>query len=83
MYRISHNLCVRFPWRDGLFDVTWSEVNERVIVVASGDGNIVIFDQSQPQVGMYLYINIYIFMEIVYFSGPSSYFEWTHSRGRS
>lgn len=40
----------RFPWRDGLFDATWSEVNEAVIVVAGGDGNILIFDQSQPQV---------------------------------
>ena len=44
-------LCVRFPWRDGFFDVTWSEVNEAVLVVAAGDGKVVVFDQSQPQVG--------------------------------
>ena len=41
---------LRFPWRDGLFDATWSEVNESVIVVASGDGSIIVFDQSHPQV---------------------------------
>ena len=40
----------RFPWRDGLFDVTWSEVNEAVLAVASGDGSVLIFDQSVPQV---------------------------------
>ncbi|CAI8050117.1 Peroxisomal targeting signal 2 receptor [Geodia barretti] len=40
---------VRFPWRDAFFGVTWSEVNEAVLVVACGDGSIVIFDQSQPQ----------------------------------
>ena len=52
--RLSQVAClcvvVRFPWRDGFFDVTWSEVNEAVLVVACGDGNIVVFDQLQPQV---------------------------------
>ncbi|KAL5457367.1 hypothetical protein EMCRGX_G034616 [Ephydatia muelleri] len=38
----------RYPWKDGLFDVTWSELNEAVLVTASGDGSVVIYDQAQP-----------------------------------
>lgn len=40
----------RYGWQDGLFDVTWSEVNEAVLVVAGGDGNVLIFDQGVTQV---------------------------------
>ena len=41
----------RFTWRDGLFDVTWSEVNEAVLVAAGGDGSVLVFDQNIVQVG--------------------------------
>ena len=41
---------LRFPWRDGIFDVTWSEVSEPVLVAAGADGGVVIFDQTVPQV---------------------------------
>ena len=37
------NRCV---WKDGLFDVTWSEANEAILVAASGDGKLLIVDQS-------------------------------------
>ena len=36
----------RYTWRDGLFDVTWSEVNEPILVAAAGDGSVLIFDQN-------------------------------------
>ena len=36
----------RYAWRDGLFDVTWSEVNEAILVAAAGDGSVLIFDQN-------------------------------------
>ena len=36
----------RYVWRDGLFDVTWSEVSEAVLVAAAGDGSVLIFDQN-------------------------------------
>ncbi|XP_078617449.1 peroxisomal targeting signal 2 receptor-like [Branchiostoma floridae x Branchiostoma japonicum] len=39
----------KFDWNDGLFDVTWSENNEHVLVTASGDGSIQIWDTAQPQ----------------------------------
>ena len=36
----------RYVWKDGLFDVTWSEVNEAILVAAAGDGSVLIFDQK-------------------------------------
>ncbi len=38
----------RYPWQDGLFDVTWSEVNEDVLVVAGGDTSLLVIDQKVP-----------------------------------
>ena len=38
----------RYGWRDGLFDVTWSETNEAILVTGSGDGSLLIFDQNIP-----------------------------------
>ncbi|VDI20948.1 Hypothetical predicted protein [Mytilus galloprovincialis] len=40
---------VVFDWNDGLFDVTWAENNENVLVTASGDGGIVVWDASQSR----------------------------------
>ena len=37
----------RYGWKDVLYDVTWSEVDESVLVVASGDRNMVIFNITQ------------------------------------
>ena len=44
----------RYGWSDGLFDITWSEVNEAILVAAAGDGNVLLFDQSvgHVQVGL-------------------------------
>nr|XP_020635038.1 peroxisomal biogenesis factor 7 [Pogona vitticeps] len=33
-----------FDWNDSLFDVTWSENNEHVLVTSSGDGSLQIWD---------------------------------------
>ncbi|TSP57629.1 Peroxisomal targeting signal 2 receptor [Bagarius yarrelli] len=38
-----------FDWNDGLFDVTWSENNEHVLVTGSGDGSLQIWDTANPQ----------------------------------
>lgn len=39
-----------FDWNDGLFDLTWAENNENVLVTASGDGAIQVWDIAQNQV---------------------------------
>jgi len=39
----------KFEWSDGLFDVTWAENNENIIVGAGGDGSIQVWDVSQPK----------------------------------
>ena len=36
----------RYAWKDGLFDVTWSEVSEAVLVAAAGDGSLLVVDQN-------------------------------------
>lgn len=33
-----------FDWPDGLYDVTWSELQDHVVVAAGADGNIIILD---------------------------------------
>ncbi|XP_076873954.1 peroxisomal biogenesis factor 7 isoform X3 [Brachyhypopomus gauderio] len=35
-----------FDWNDGLFDVTWSESNEHVLVTGGGDGSLQIWDTA-------------------------------------
>lgn len=37
-----------FDWNDSLFDVTWSENNEHVLVTGSGDGSLQIWDTAGP-----------------------------------
>jgi len=39
-----------YEWNDGLFDVTWSESNEHVVVAGSGDGSLLVFDVNNPKV---------------------------------
>uniref|UniRef100_A0A8C2URU4 Peroxin-7 n=1 Tax=Chinchilla lanigera TaxID=34839 RepID=A0A8C2URU4_CHILA len=36
-----------FDWNDGLFDVTWSENNEHVVVTCSGDGSLQLWDTAK------------------------------------
>ncbi|XP_076128600.1 peroxisomal biogenesis factor 7 [Alosa pseudoharengus] len=38
-----------FDWNDGLFDVTWSENNEHVLVTGAGDGSLQLWDTANPQ----------------------------------
>ncbi|KAG9283077.1 peroxisomal biogenesis factor 7 [Astyanax mexicanus] len=38
-----------FDWNDGLFDVTWSESNEHVLVTGGGDGSLQIWDTANPK----------------------------------
>ncbi|KAL2081932.1 hypothetical protein ACEWY4_021750 [Coilia grayii] len=38
-----------FDWNDGLFDVTWSENNEHVLVTGAGDGSIQVWDSENSQ----------------------------------
>ncbi|XP_077000231.1 peroxisomal biogenesis factor 7 isoform X3 [Tamandua tetradactyla] len=35
-----------FDWNDGLFDVTWSENNEHVLITCSGDGSLQLWDTA-------------------------------------
>ncbi|KAL4649104.1 peroxisomal biogenesis factor 7 [Arapaima gigas] len=44
---ISH--VMSFNWRDGLYDVTWSENNEHVLVTGSGDGSLQVWDTANSQ----------------------------------
>ncbi|KAK2114393.1 hypothetical protein P7K49_008659 [Saguinus oedipus] len=36
-----------FDWSDGLFDVTWSENNEHVLITCSGDGSLQLWDTAR------------------------------------
>ncbi|XP_063297266.1 peroxisomal biogenesis factor 7 [Pelobates fuscus] len=38
-----------FDWTDALYDVTWSEVSENILVTSSGDGSLQLWDTSKPQ----------------------------------
>ncbi|XP_066555806.1 peroxisomal biogenesis factor 7 isoform X1 [Amia ocellicauda] len=38
-----------FDWNDSLFDVTWSETNEHLLVTGSGDGSLQIWDSANTQ----------------------------------
>uniref|UniRef100_A0A8C5WTP2 Peroxin-7 n=1 Tax=Laticauda laticaudata TaxID=8630 RepID=A0A8C5WTP2_LATLA len=44
-----------FDWNDGLFDVTWSENNEHVLVTSSGDGSLQIWDTEKPEGPLQVY----------------------------
>lgn len=37
-------------WSDGLFDLAWSETDANIIVSASGDGGLQLWNMSCPQV---------------------------------
>lgn len=54
IYVITYYYNNRYTWKDVLYDVTWSELNDAVCVVASGDGNVLVFDfKYQVCVGIY------------------------------
>ncbi|XP_068135593.1 peroxisomal biogenesis factor 7 [Hyperolius riggenbachi] len=43
-------ICIKsFEWSDALFDVTWSEIGESLLVTSSGDGSLQLWDTSKPQ----------------------------------
>lgn len=53
MFDITNNgiqLVQMYEWNDGLFDVTWAENNENVVLTASGDGSLLLFDVTNPKV---------------------------------
>ena len=37
-------------WKDGLFDLAFAENNSDIIIAASGDGTVQLWNQSAPQV---------------------------------
>lgn len=39
-----------YEWNDGLFDVTWAENNENVVIAGAGDGSLLLFDTNNPKV---------------------------------
>lgn len=41
---VSNSLLNEHNWKDGLFDVTWSEVNANIAITGSGNGSIQIWD---------------------------------------
>lgn len=44
-----------FDWNDGLFDVTWSENNEHVLITSSGDGSLQIWDTAKAKGPLQVY----------------------------
>ncbi|KFO73624.1 Peroxisomal targeting signal 2 receptor, partial [Cuculus canorus] len=44
-----------FDWNDGLFDVTWSENNEHVLITSSGDGSLQIWDTAKTKGPLQVY----------------------------
>lgn len=41
---------LRLQWQDACYDVTWSEASDSVLVVATGNGTIIVWDTLQLQV---------------------------------
>ena len=39
-----------YDWNDGLFDVTWAENNENLIIAGAGDGSVLLFDVKNAKV---------------------------------
>lgn len=39
-------MCVSWEWSDGLFDISWSETNEHVMVTGAGDGSLQLWDTA-------------------------------------
>jgi len=42
----------RLQWQDACYDVSWSKACDNVLLVATGNGSVVIWDTTQPQVNM-------------------------------
>lgn len=43
-----------YEWNDCLFDVTWAEDNENVVMATAGDGTLLLFDVTNPKVFLLL-----------------------------
>ncbi|XP_065908344.1 peroxisomal targeting signal 2 receptor-like [Dysidea avara] len=39
----------KLQWQDACYDVSWSEASENVLLVATGNGGVVVWDTTQPQ----------------------------------
>jgi len=39
-------------WQDACYDVSWSEASDDLLLVATGNGSVVIWDTTQPQVNI-------------------------------
>lgn len=48
-------------WNDGLFDITWAENNENVLITGAGDGHVVVWDINQRRVNLSLKLYLYLF----------------------
>lgn len=46
-----------FDWNDGLFDITWAENNENILVTGAGDGHVVVWDINQKRVKLKKLLN--------------------------
>lgn len=53
--QISSFFQFSFDWNDGLFDVTWSENNENVLITCSGDGSLQIWDMAKTKGPLQVY----------------------------
>ncbi|XP_057679519.1 peroxisomal biogenesis factor 7 [Corythoichthys intestinalis] len=42
------HLVRRWEWSDGVFDLSWSEIDENVLVAAGGDGTLQLWDMRRP-----------------------------------
>ena len=59
-----------YDWNDGLFDVTWADNNEHVVVTASGDGSVLVWDTAQLKVtSITVYISLLLCLCRVHISG--------------
>ncbi len=47
------NLVVQTQWTDGLFDLAFAEDHPDIILTASGDGGIQLWDLKTPEVYIY------------------------------
>ena len=73
-----------------MFDVTWSEVSEPVLVAASGDGTVLVFNQTvlevahdpQPSHVIGVVTHVTRLVSLQSYSGSSGLALWTYSRGK-
>ena len=50
MLSLSRPFCFRFFYPSGLYDLTWSENNDQMLVTASNDGSLQLWNIDSEQV---------------------------------